>query len=151
MWARIRITWQYFFMAEKSFSSCFLPSSSCHFLQYLVKAFFLDLYLKPTRERLAEVLHGHQGPEEELSAEAARPSSLKEVGLASWARLWLMARFLNRSGEAFHRPEEPGAHQGRRRRLSGAAEDAATVRDTRLDLNSHTEFTRRRPAAHQFL
>lgn len=45
VWAMIRITWQYFFMAAKSFSSCFLPSSSCHFLQYLVKAFFLDLYL----------------------------------------------------------------------------------------------------------
>ena len=41
-----RITWQYFFMLLKSFSSCFLPSSSCHFLQYLVKAFFLDLCLQ---------------------------------------------------------------------------------------------------------
>jgi len=40
------ITWQYFFMLLKSFSSCFLPSSSCHFLQYLVKAFFLDLCLQ---------------------------------------------------------------------------------------------------------
>lgn len=39
------MTWQYFFIKAKSFSSCFLPSSSCHFLQYLVKAFFLDLYL----------------------------------------------------------------------------------------------------------
>lgn len=41
----MRMTWQYFFMAPKSLASCFLPSSSCHFLQYLVKAFFLDLYL----------------------------------------------------------------------------------------------------------
>lgn len=44
--AMMRMTWQYFFMEAKSFSSCFLPSSSCHFLQYLVKAFFLDLYLR---------------------------------------------------------------------------------------------------------
>lgn len=41
-----RMTWQYFFMLLKSFSSCFLPSLSCHFLQYLVKAFFLDLCLQ---------------------------------------------------------------------------------------------------------
>ena len=32
-------------MEAKSFSSCFVPSSSCNFLKYLVKAFFLDLYL----------------------------------------------------------------------------------------------------------
>ena len=50
VWAMIRMTWQYFFMEAKSFSNCFLPSSSCHFLQYLVKAFFLDLYLwRPER------------------------------------------------------------------------------------------------------
>lgn len=41
-----RMTLQYFFMAAKSFSSCFFPSSLCHFLQYLVKAFFLLLCLK---------------------------------------------------------------------------------------------------------
>lgn len=41
-----RMTWQYFFMLLKSLSSCFLPSTSCHFLQYLVKAFFLDLCLQ---------------------------------------------------------------------------------------------------------
>lgn len=46
VWAMMRTTWQYFFMEAKSFSSCFLPSSSCHFLQYFVKAFFLDLYLR---------------------------------------------------------------------------------------------------------
>lgn len=45
VWVMTRMTWQYFFIKAKSFSSCFLPSSSCHFLQYLVKAFFLDLYL----------------------------------------------------------------------------------------------------------
>lgn len=46
VWAMTLITWQYFFMLLKSFSNCFLPSSSCHFLQYLVKAFFLDLCLQ---------------------------------------------------------------------------------------------------------
>lgn len=46
VWAMMRMIWQYFFIAAKSFSSCFFPSSSCHFLQYLVKAFFLDLYLR---------------------------------------------------------------------------------------------------------
>lgn len=40
-----RMTLQYFFMAAKSFSSCFFPASSCHFLQYLVNAFFLLLCL----------------------------------------------------------------------------------------------------------
>lgn len=45
------MTWQYFFMLLKSFSSCFLPSSSCHFLQYLVKAFFLDLCLQGAEHR----------------------------------------------------------------------------------------------------
>merc|ERR1712071_99573 len=33
------------FMALRSFSMTFLPKSSCHFLEALVKAFFLDLYL----------------------------------------------------------------------------------------------------------
>ena len=37
---------QYFFIAAKSFSSCFFPVSSCHFLLYLVKAFFLLLNLE---------------------------------------------------------------------------------------------------------
>ena len=67
----MRMTWQYFFMAAKSFSSCFLPSSSCHFLQYLVKAFFLDLYLKArsvAEDRLAQVLHNPKGSAEEHSA-----------------------------------------------------------------------------------
>lgn len=40
-----RMTLQYFFMAAKSFSSCLFPASSCHFLQYLVNAFFLLLCL----------------------------------------------------------------------------------------------------------
>ena len=51
------MTWQYFFMDAKSFSSCFLPSSSCHLLQYLVKAFFLDLYLFTSHAR-AEARRG---------------------------------------------------------------------------------------------
>lgn len=46
MCATTRMTLQYFFMAAKSFSSCFFPASSCHFLQYFVKAFFLLLCLK---------------------------------------------------------------------------------------------------------
>lgn len=50
VWAMMRMIWQYFFMEAKSFSSCFLPSSSCHLLQYLVKAFFLDLYLNVVDE-----------------------------------------------------------------------------------------------------
>lgn len=41
-----RMTLQYFFMAAKSFSSCLFPASSCHFLQYLVNAFFLLLCLR---------------------------------------------------------------------------------------------------------
>lgn len=45
-WTITLMTEQYFFMALKSLSSCFLPVSSCHFLAYLVKAFFLLLYLK---------------------------------------------------------------------------------------------------------
>ena len=36
---------QYRFMAFRSFSITFLPRSSCHFFDALVKAFFLDLYL----------------------------------------------------------------------------------------------------------
>lgn len=39
------ITEQYFFICSSSLSSCFFPFSSCHFLLYLVKAFFLLLYL----------------------------------------------------------------------------------------------------------
>lgn len=56
----MRMIWQYFFMEEKSFSSCFLPSSSCHLLQYLVKAFFLDLYLKVVDEGRGEQEVGTQ-------------------------------------------------------------------------------------------
>lgn len=44
-WTRTLITVQYFFILWKSLSSCFCPVSSCHFLLYLVKAFFLLLYL----------------------------------------------------------------------------------------------------------
>lgn len=43
---RTRMDVQYFFMLLKSFSSCFLPLSSVHFLAYLVNAFFLLLYLE---------------------------------------------------------------------------------------------------------
>ena len=45
MWAITRITWQYLTIFAKSFSNSFLPFSSFHFLEYLVNAFFLDLYL----------------------------------------------------------------------------------------------------------
>lgn len=45
-----RMTLQYFFMAAKSFCSCFLPSASRHLLQALVKAFFLLLCLSHTQE-----------------------------------------------------------------------------------------------------
>lgn len=37
-----RMTVQYFFILLKSFSISFFPLSSCHFLAYLVNAFFLD-------------------------------------------------------------------------------------------------------------
>jgi hypothetical protein len=40
-----RITLQYFFIRAKSFSISFLPNGSAHFLEYLVNAFFFDLYL----------------------------------------------------------------------------------------------------------
>lgn len=71
VWAMMRMTLQYFFMEAKSFSSCFLPSSSCHFLLYLVKAFFLDLYLNTHHENKqkdkvgAQSLHNPTGSEEE--------------------------------------------------------------------------------------
>lgn len=45
VWTMTRMTLQYFFMAAKSFWSCFLPSASRHRLQALVKAFFLLLCL----------------------------------------------------------------------------------------------------------
>lgn len=45
-WTITLMTEQYFFIVTKSFSSCFFPVSSCHFLLYLVKAFFLLLCLK---------------------------------------------------------------------------------------------------------
>lgn len=47
-----RMTLQYFFMAAKSFCSCFLPSASRHLLQALVKAFFLLLCLSHTHRGL---------------------------------------------------------------------------------------------------
>ena len=42
VWARTRTTWQYFLILFRSVSISFLPESSCHFLEYLVKAFFLE-------------------------------------------------------------------------------------------------------------
>lgn len=118
----IRMTWQYFFMAAKSFSSCFLPSSSCHFLQYLVKAFFLDLYLwwnelrgrgrERHTKRLAHTLHEPTaGPAEVSVARAGRLSSglAREGQPQLQGSFWLLARFLR---SPFHRPEEPGAHRG---------------------------------------
>ena len=39
------LTWQYFLIWAKSFSISFLPTSSFHLRQALVKAFFLDLLL----------------------------------------------------------------------------------------------------------
>lgn len=62
VWAMMRTIWQYFFMEAKSFSSCFLPSSSCHLLQYLVKAFFLDLYLNVVDEGRGEAKKGWHSP-----------------------------------------------------------------------------------------
>ena len=40
-----KLTWQYFLIWDKSFSISFLPISSFHLRQALVKAFFLDLLL----------------------------------------------------------------------------------------------------------
>ena len=40
-----QLTWQYFLIWDKSFSISFLPISSFHLRQALVKAFFLDLLL----------------------------------------------------------------------------------------------------------
>lgn len=67
-----RMTLQYFFMAAKSFCSCFLPSASRHFLQALVKAFFLLLCLSHTgdtqrgrpgqRPRPVRDAHAHGSP-----------------------------------------------------------------------------------------
>lgn len=56
VWAMTRMTVQYFFMTFRSFSISFLPISSAHFLEDLVKAFFLERYLhrdthKHTRRR----------------------------------------------------------------------------------------------------
>lgn len=45
VWTMTRMTLQYFFMAAKSFCSCFLPWASRQRLQALVKAFFLLLCL----------------------------------------------------------------------------------------------------------
>lgn len=49
VWTMTRMTLQYFFMAAKSFWSCFLPLASRHLLQALVKAFFLLLCLSHAR------------------------------------------------------------------------------------------------------
>lgn len=38
VWAMMQMTWEYFFTLLKFFSRCFSLSSSCHFLQHLVKA-----------------------------------------------------------------------------------------------------------------
>lgn len=46
VWIMTLITEQYFFICSISLSSCFFPVWSCHFLLYLVKAFFLLLYLE---------------------------------------------------------------------------------------------------------
>lgn len=43
---------QYFFICSISLSSCFFPVWSCHFLLYLVKAFFLLLYLEHRRAQM---------------------------------------------------------------------------------------------------
>lgn len=45
-------TEQYFFICSSSLSSCFFPFSSCHFLLYLVKAFFLLLYLEQRKGQI---------------------------------------------------------------------------------------------------
>lgn len=123
-----RTTWQYFFMAAKSFSNCFLPSSSCHFLQYFVKAFFLDLYLRAGRRehRLAQVLHNPTGPAEEHSAQLRATTPCIGRGLVSRRGFRLMAQFLR---STFHWPEEPGAHQGTWH-LSGAATRATVMLDS---------------------
>ena len=52
VWAMMRITLQYFFILLKSRSIDFLPASSCHFLMYLVKAFFLERDLYTTNHGL---------------------------------------------------------------------------------------------------
>lgn len=60
VWTMTRMTLQYFFMAAKSFWSCFLPLESRHLLQALVKAFFLLLCLSHTQRAQApagELLH----------------------------------------------------------------------------------------------
>lgn len=46
VWAMTLMTLQYFFIFWKSLSISFLPCSSCHFLEDLVKAFFLERYLE---------------------------------------------------------------------------------------------------------
>lgn len=97
------MTWQYFFMAAKSFSSCFLPSSSCHFLQYLVKAFFLDLYLR-AQQRLAPAPHDPCRGQRRSTVHSSQARS-DQAG----PTFRLMARFLS---STFHRPAEPGAHRG---------------------------------------
>lgn len=73
------MTWQYFFMLLKSFSSCFFPSSSCHFLQYFVKAFFFDLYLKRQSMRVGAALH--QALNKDMSG---RSQTFSSVQLIAW-------------------------------------------------------------------
>lgn len=52
VWIMTLITEQYFFICSISLSSCFFPVWSCHFLLYLVKAFFLLLYLEHRKAQI---------------------------------------------------------------------------------------------------
>lgn len=105
-----RMTWQYFFMLLKSFSSCFLPMSSCHFLQYLVKAFFLDLCL----QEQSRVGRGR--------AQAFITPQRGERKAPGTARVWAHCRL---PSKLFCRQAEPG------RSSSGRAE-RSWARATRL-------------------
>ncbi|MGH0155296.1 UNVERIFIED_CONTAM: hypothetical protein FKN15_043400 [Acipenser sinensis] len=96
-------------MESKSFCSCFFPSSSCHFLQYLVKAFFFDLYLQSSssrRRRTERDTEREVGttPSSHTPAEGRRVCERKaggaRLGFGSW-----------RGFERSHRPAEPGAHR----------------------------------------
>ena len=105
VWAMTLITWQYFFMLLKSFSSCFLPSSSCHFLQYLVKAFFLDLCLQGGAESgIGTVLH-------QLTKEGGRVEEAAQRLVS--AHCWLLRSL-------FHQQAEPGLIKQRHRCQSWA-------------------------------
>lgn len=105
------ITWQYFFMLLKSFSNCFLPSSSCHFLQYLVKAFFLDLCLQEqSRDKVwlspSSIPQGSGDERKELPPQ-------------------LVSAHCQLLRTLFHWQAEPGAHQtvAKLPELSGAANE----------------------------